>query len=122
MEVFFQDRQQLFVNFLLHLQADDLTPLPLLQLFLDFLQQIFRLILIDTQVSIAHDTVRISTKHVIVQEQLLDIPLDNLFKKQECPHSLRSGRNLHNPWQHGRYLDSGKLCLPFLVFLLRQQK
>ena len=71
--------QQAFIHAGFHLQTDCLPPLPLFQLFFDFLQQILRLVLINGQIRISHDTERMGAHQVIVEKKPGNIPLNNLF-------------------------------------------
>ena len=73
------DAQQAFIHAGFHLQTDCLPPLPLFQLFFDFLQQILRLVLINGQIRISHDTERMGAHHVIVEKKPGNIPLNHLF-------------------------------------------
>ncbi len=62
----FQNSHQPRIDLLIYLQANDLAPLPFLQLFLNLREQILCLILVDGQICIPHDPVRTGTDHVIV--------------------------------------------------------
>ena len=116
-QFFLQDLQKPFVTPGRNFQPDSLSPLPLLQLLLYFLQQVRRLILLDGKIGISHNSKRISAHNVIIQEQLMHIPLYDLFQKNDLPF-LSCHRKFHNTAEHTGYLYRGKFQFPpaFLLF------
>ena len=61
-----QNFQKLRLHFILYLQTDDLSPLTLLQLLLNLLEQICRIVLVNRQIRIPHDPVRVRTDDIVV--------------------------------------------------------
>ena len=114
----FQDIQQSFICFFFYFHANHFAPLTFLQLFLDLNQQILCSILINGQVCITHDPVRMCTYHVIPQEQLTDIFLDHFFQKDHCCVVFFNGWDLDHSRKHGGNLHSSKYSGFFSFFLV----
>ena len=106
------------VDTLLHLQTDHLSPLSLFKLLLDLLQKVLRLLLLDGQIGVPHDTERIRADNIIVQEKLVYVALDHFLQKYQAPPLLRG--NLHQTGKDAWHLHRGKLHLPVAVFLRHQ--
>ena len=119
MELILQNPQQPPVAVGRHLQPNGLAPLALLQLLLDFLQKVCRLVLLNGKVGITHYSKRISTHNVIVQEQLMHVPLDDLLQEDHLAH-LPIGGQLHHPAQDARHLHCGELQLLAYLLLAHQ--
>ena len=111
--------QQSVVDPFLHLQTDDLPPLPLLKLFLDLLQQILRFVLLNRQIRISHDAERVAADDIIVEEQLVHIAFDHFLQQNDLRPLLR--RNRHKAGQDARYLYGGKFQFSPAVLLLHQR-
>ena len=120
-KVFLQYFQKPLVHSILYLQLDHLAPLALFQLLFNGFQQILRLILVDGQIGVSHDPVGMGADHVIVQEQLAHMPLDNLFQKNQ-PDRLAVPLHLIDSRQHGGHLHRGKFQLLVALFLLQQSR
>ena len=75
-----QNFQKLRLHFILYLQTDDLSPLTLLQLLLNLLEQIRRIVLVNRQIRIPHNPVRVRTDDIVIQKQLVNVALDDFFK------------------------------------------
>ena len=118
----FQDLQETFINLLLHLQTDHLAPLALLQLLLNLLQKILRLLLIQSKICIPHNPEGMGRHNIIIQKQLLHIPLNNLFQKNHSPLPVSICRKLHDPGKAGGNLNHGKLQPVFSVLFLYQSR
>ena len=115
-----QKLEQLLVYLLLYLQADHLAPLAFFQLLLDLLQEIRRVVLLNGQVSVAHDPVGRGADNIIAQEQLLHVPLNDLLQQDHIPASVLSMGKRDDPGQHGGHLHGGELqhlLLSLLVLL-----
>ena len=106
------------INPFLYLQTDCLPPLAPLELALDFLQQILRLILLNGKIRIAHDTERAGAYNIIIHEQLMNIPLNDFLQQNHRPGLRVLCRDLNYPVKHAGHLDSGKFkALISLLFL-----
>ena len=111
-----QNFQQPLVDLILHLQADDLAPLALFQLFLDFLQKIRRILLVDGQIRVSHDTVRMGTDNVVAEEQLSDIPLNNFFQQDHGDSLPFRRRKRNKARKHRGNLHGCKFQLDLCLF------
>ena len=78
-ELFGERLSQRGIRFVLDLQPDHLAPLAFYELLLNLLEQIGGLVLVKGKIGVAHDTVRVSADHVIVQIKLPDILFDDLL-------------------------------------------
>ena len=118
MQLLPEDFQKSVIHAVFHFKADGFSPLTLFQLLLNLLQKVCRFILLNGQIRISHDTEGMCTDNIIVQEQLLFVPFDNLLQENYllCP-ALR--RQLYNTVQHGWNLYCCKL--QFLLILLMYQ-
>ena len=76
-----QNIQQTFIHLIFHFQTDHLAPLAFLQLLLDLHQQVLCLILVNSQIRITHDPVRMGTYHIITEKQFINISLYDLLQK-----------------------------------------
>ena len=94
------------------LQAHRPPPLALLYRFLDFDEQILRL-LVDVQIGIPGHPERCVRHNVVQLEQIPEMPGDETLQQQERPSLLR--RRLHQPGQDGRHLHHRKGRFPFLA-------
>ena len=116
MQLLLEDFQQSLIHAVLHLKTDGLSPLPLFQLLLDLLEKIRRLILLDCQVSVSHDTEGVSAHNVIIQEELVDVLLYDLLEQNDLLRPA-ARRQLHDPVEHRGHLHGGKLQLLLAVLL-----
>ena len=76
-----QNIQQTFIHLIFHFQTDHLAPLAFLQLLLDLHQQVLCLILVNSQIRITHDPVRMGAYHIITEKQFINISLYDLLQK-----------------------------------------
>ena len=118
-ELFLQDIQKLRRDSVLHLQAADLSPLSFLQLLFDLHQKVGSLVFINPQLRVPHNTVGIGTYHLIPQEKLLHVSLNDLLQKNQCFLSSLF-RKLDKAGKDGRHLDScehpfSPVCLSHLL-------
>ncbi len=95
-KLLFQNVQKPLVTARRHFQTDGLPPLTLFQLLFNLLQQIRRLVLIYGQIRIAHNPVGVCAYDIVVQEELVHVPLNQLLQKNHLP-ALPPGGKLHNP-------------------------
>ena len=115
-QLLLQDLQKPLVAVGSHFQPDGLPPLTFLQLLFYLLQKVGRLVLLYGQVRIAHDSEGIRAHNVIIQKELVDIPFNNFFQKDNFPRVLSCGQ-LHHTAQHAGYLHHGKFqFLPDILF------
>ena len=119
LQLFLQDIQKLRRDSVLHLQADDLSPLSFLQLLFDLHQKVGSLVFINPQLRVPHNTVGIGTYHLIPQEKLLHVSLNDLLQKNQCFLSSLF-RKLDKAGKDGRHLDScehpfSPVCLSHLL-------
>ena len=115
-----QNFQKLRLHFILYLQTDDLSPLTLLQLLLNLLEQICRIVLVNRQIRIPHDPVRVRTDDIVVQKQLVNVALDDFFKQCHTLFPVRSVRKPDNPRQYRRYLYRCKFSFALFALLGNQ--
>ena len=112
-ELFHQKVKELFVNTLLYFKPDGVSSLTLLELLLDLLEKILRLILGDIQIGASHDPVRTRTPDFIVDEETRQEPADDILKQNKSSRiSFLSGKH-EDPGEYAGHLHGGKL-----VFLL----
>ena len=119
LQLFLQDIQKLRGDSVLHLQADNLPPLSFLQLLFDLHQKIGSLVLINSQLRVPHNAVGIGTYHLIPQEELLHVSLDDLLQENQRFLSALF-RKLDKAGKDGGHLYSGKhpfspVCLSHLL-------
>ena len=104
-----EDLQKTFVHLLFRFQTDHLAPLTLFQLLLDLHQKVFRLVLVNGEVRVSHNTVGMGADHVVAEKKLADIPLDDLLQKDYGPGAVFLRRDLDHSRQHGGNLHGGEL-------------
>ena len=123
LEFFFQNVQQTFIHLFFCFKTNHLAPLAFLELFLNFYQKIFCLILINRKICISHDSVRMCADHIIAQEKFADVSFNNLFEKNYRSLTFLYRRDLDDSRKDGRHLNSCKFqffCMLFIVFLCNQ--
>ena len=117
-EFLLQNLEQLFVHPVLILKPDDLAPLTLPELFLDFVEQIIRIVLVQCHICISRDPVRVRTDNVIAGKQLSHVPLDDLLEQDSGSCSFLRTGDLDHPRKHGRNLDGCEHCPVLEIDLL----
>ena len=108
--------QKLLVDSLFHFQADRVASLALLELLLDLLEQVFRLIFRDLQIRAPHDPVRTGALDLIIHEQPGQKSADDVFEEHK-PSGLafQSGKD-KDPGENAGHLHSGEFILFFAAF------
>ena len=104
-----EDLQKTFIHLLFRFQTDHLAPLAFFQLLLDLHQKVFRLVLVNGEVRVSHNTVGMGADHVVAEKKLADIPLDDLLQKDYGPGAVFLRRDLDHSRQHGGNLHGGEL-------------
>ena len=115
-----QNFKEPLVNIFLHLEADHLAPLALLQLLLDLNEKVLRLLLIEREIRISLDPVCRRADDVIVLEQRTDVPADHLLEKDHGPSSVRHARKLDDARKDRGHLDRRKFEAVLLLSLLHE--
>ena len=100
------------------LEPDDLAPLTLPELFLDFVEQIIRIVLVQCHICISRDPVRVRTDNVIAGKQLSHVPLDDLLEQDSGSCAFLRTGDLNHPRKHGRNLDGCEHCPVLEIDLL----
>jgi len=114
---FLQDFQQALVDVVFHFQTDDFSPLPFLQLLLDFLQKVLDLFLINRKLGLSHDAVRKCTDHIVVLEKDADVFPDHFLEQDHDAVSVLGLGQIDDPRKDRRDLDGSEFDLFLLVLL-----
>ncbi len=85
-------------------EAHDRAELALAQPFLDRLQQVGRLVLLDFHVGVPDDLEAVALEHLVAGEEQAEVGADDLFE----PDPAMLGDHGHEPGQRRRHLDAGK--------------
>ena len=121
-QFFLYDLKKALIYVRFDFQTDRFAPLALFELFLNLLQQIHRLLLVNGEIGVAHDAEGMGSDDIVVQEQRRHIPLYNLLQKHHhpllCPILIDLLRQFHDPLKHRRHLNHGKFHFPVPVLLL----
>ena len=127
-QLFLQNLNKSRVCSRLNLQSDGFSVSSLLQRFLDLLQKILCLILINVHIGITHDAERCRAYHVVALEELSDVVTNDRLQKDHanrhmavllCPGADR--RILRKPDQTGKNRRNLNGC-KFKIFLLTLQR
>ena len=116
-QLLLQEVQQALIGALLDLQTDSLSPLPLAQLFLDLLEQVFCFFLIHGQIRVAHDAVGIAGQHVVIEEKLIHIGTDDLLQQDDPDTLFLFAGQADQTRQDAGHLDGGEFPCRFLCLI-----
>ena len=103
-EFLLQEVEEPGIHAVCHLQTDGIAPLSLFELLLDFFEKIGCVVLIDRQVRISGDTVRIGAHDIVIKEEAVKMMADDLLKEDHTA-LVRFGQ-FQDAGKHGRYLYS----------------
>ena len=107
-ELLLQDFEQPGIHAVLILKADNLAPLPLLDLFLDLFQKIVGIILVQSQVRVPRYPVRMCADYVESGKELVHIALDHVLQQDAGMRPVFLVGQDDDSGQDARNLDRGK--------------
>ena len=112
-----EDPKQPLIDALLDLKPDDLAPLALLELLLDLLQKVFSLVLVDVELGVSHDPIRVCAQNAVVLEQVAYVLADYFLKKDNDLVSVLRVRKIYDSREYRRHLYGCKFDLLLLLLL-----
>ncbi len=92
---------------MLDFEPDGVAARPLAQFVLDRAQQVFRLFLVDVEITVARDPETVDLLDLESREQVVNMILDQILNEDVVPLVGLGVRDAHQPRQNARNRDHG---------------